>query len=230
MVEVLLIALVDDHKLFRERLCSFIKKQIGHNVIIASENGYQFILDLNKSKILPQIVIVDIRMTVMDGIAITHYLCTHYPTISVIGMSAIDDVMLVLDMLDAGARAFINKDTLHEYMNNAIEAVINGQIYIDPSFSVNLLQRQEYKCNTIVDPIVDMLSKREITFLQLCATDLSYELIAKVMHVSYKTVYNYHDSIKEKTGISSRINQTLFAIRNGIAKTMRRTRYLPMNK
>ncbi len=216
MVEV---AMIDDHILLRQGLASVVNSFAGYKVIYEANNGREFTQWLDPNK-LPDLVLMDINMPVMNGHETAHWLTTHYPQVKFIAISMLNDERSIIKMLRNGARGYLLKDSEIIDLKQALDDVVNKGIYINTilykhivdSISGNQLN-EEAEQETLM-----ALSEREKEFLRWLCTDKSYKEIAAEMYLSPRTIDGYRDILFEKLKVASRIGLVLFAIRNEIAK------------
>lgn len=217
------IVLAEDHLQMRDILASIIRNQKGYQLTFEAENGYQLLLYLNTSKKIPAIALVDVQMPVMDGLAVTHYINHCYPTIKVMAVSTHTHPSLVQDMLESGAMGYIVKENFKHSLPTALSALNTDSIFIDKMIG-NYEFKKSKNCRKPLEIISTgpmSITKREGIFLQLCATSISFDQIANLMNVANDSVYNYQKSLKEKLGIYSRQELTIYALQNGYAKIAR---------
>lgn len=212
------IALADDHAPTLKRFVDFFKNLQGYTTVVEAVNGHDLILKINYLKQLPDIVLIDINMPVIDGIAVTHYLRVQYPSIKLIGLSNHVDENCLRDMLLSGADGFVMKALAENVLQGAAETVMNNKIFIDKRMEVDQQQvttfLQKRKQREINKPD---LTDREITFLILSATSLTYAQIAEIMFVERKTVQTYNDRVSKKFNINGRQALTIYSLQNGLA-------------
>lgn len=216
------IALVDDYLRIRETIAVMIKQLNGYSVSIEASNGYELLEQLNSSKELPDIAILDVQMPVMDGVATTNYLVDHYPNIKILAISFHVQPTIIQDILHAGASGYMVKENLSSSsLLKAFTVISEGKYFIDQSLNnkeVFELAVNRWKVSYTEHPEI---TKREKIFLQLSATAISYDQIANLMNVAKESIYNYQKSLKEKIGLSSRQELMQYAIQYGIAKVAR---------
>jgi len=201
------IALVDDHRLFRSGIASLINNFIGYTVIFEAANGDDMIGKI-KPEFKPDIILLDINMPGMNGINTARWLKTAYPEIQVIVLSMFDDSDKVLAMLKLGVRGYLLKDSEPIEFEHALQKVSHGEVYY-PEFVTRLL------VDSINNPVeFDKLNIREVEFLKLVATELTYKEIADQMRISVRTVDGYRDQLFEKLHVKSRVGLVLYAIKN----------------
>ena len=201
------IALVDDHRLFRSGIVHLVSSFNRYSVLFEAGDGEEMIRRIN-SRQKPQIVLLDINMPKMDGISTAKWLRSNHPEIKIIVLSMFEDAEKVLTMVRMGVRGYILKDAEPADFEDALKKVSNDEIYY-PEFVTRHLVH-----NINIDYTLAKLNSREIEFLKLSATELTYKEIAKYMNLSSRTVDGYRDALFEKLGIKSRIGLVLYAIKN----------------
>jgi DNA-binding NarL/FixJ family response regulator len=211
--ELINIALVDDHVLLRNGLAGMLKES-GYNVLFEADNGKEFTEKI-KTVAEPDIVLLDINMPVMDGYETGAWIKNHHPAIKVLALSMYDDEEAIIKMLKNGARGYILKDSHPSELKAAIESLASKGFYYSEMVTGRLMR-------SIMDDdgkeIANNLSEREIEFLKLAATEMTYKEIAEQMHLSPRTIDGYRDTLFEKLYIKSRVGLVLYAIKNGIVK------------
>ena len=207
------IALVDDHVLLRSGLAGMLKES-GYQILFEADNGKDFIEKLKKGT-EPDIVLLDINMPVMDGYATSAWIKTNYPEIKVLALSMYDDEDAIIKMLKNGARGYILKDSHPLELKAAIESLASKGFYYSEMVTGRLMRTIMDEDGKAVD---ESLTEREIEFLKLASTEMTYKEIAEQMHLSPRTIDGYRDSLFEKLNIKSRVGLVLYAIKNGIVK------------
>jgi two-component system invasion response regulator UvrY len=214
------LALVDDHNLLRTGLAGVLDK-LDYKVIMESENGRQFIDKLDKEN-LPDVVLMDINMPEMDGFETTLWLKKNHPLVKVLALSMFDDENSIIRMLKNGARGYILKDSRAAELKAAIEAVVHKGFYYSELVSGSLLHSlhqdgdEDDNDNDSDLQKVLKLKPRDIEFLKLVCTELTYKEIAERMFLSPRTIDGYRDDLFQELGVKSRVGLVIFAIKNGI--------------
>ena len=212
------IALADDHALTLKRFADFFKNLPEYTTVVEAVNGHDLILKIKSLQQLPDIVLIDINMPVIDGIAVTHYLRVHYPSVKLIGLSNYVDENSLRDMLLSGADGFVMKALAETVLQEAAETVMNNKVFIDKRMEVDPQQVKAFlkkrKQREIAKPD---LTDREITFLILNATSLTYDQIGETMYVETKTVHTYFSRVSKKFNIKNRQALTIYSLQNGLA-------------
>lgn len=211
------IALADDHVLLRKGLVSLVEN-LGYKVILEVDNGQQLTEQI-QAGVHPDLVLMDINMPVKDGYETTKWLKNNAPLTKVLALSMYDDESAIIRMLKNGAKGYILKDSEPGELRTAIESILRKGFY----YSEMVTGRLIHSINTMDDedsPAKNLsgLNEREIDFLKLAATELTYKEIAEQMHLSPRTIDGYRDALFEKLNIKSRVGLVLFAIKNGLVK------------
>lgn len=210
------VALIDDHVLLRNGLASMVKNFDGYSVSFEANNGSQFIEQL-KTQEVPDMVLMDINMPVMDGFETTIWIKQHHPEIRVLALSMYDNEQSIIRMLKNGARGYILKETEPKEFKSALDSVISKGYYYSEMVTgkmIHALSNIEDDNNGI-KPFFS-LNDREIEFLKLACTELTYREIADKMHLSPRTIDGYRDTLFEKLHAKTRVGLVLYSIKNGI--------------
>lgn len=204
------VALVDDHVILRKSLTVLIGMLQDFNVILQAGNGKELIDQLNPEQ-LPDIVLMDITMPVMDGVETTKWLKQHYPGIKVIALSMIKNDLIVIRMLKNGARGYILKDCEPEELRQAMhEVYAKGYFYnelVTPKMKGKGLEKEEATQKV-------MINEGELTFLRWACSEKTYKEIADEMGVSARTVDGYRDALFQKLQVTTRVGLAIYAIRH----------------
>lgn len=211
------IALVDDHNLLRNGLANLLT-DLGHNVVFEASNGREMIDKLSAPG-LPTVALLDINMPIMDGYDTASWLKQHHPEIKILALSMYDDEHAIIRMLKSGARGYILKDCNPSELKEAITSVELKGYYHSELVTAKLI-RNLNGTDSPEGPIQDTLglNEREMEFLKLVCTELTYKEIADQMHLSPRTIDGYRDALFEKLHIKSRVGLVLFAIKNCIVR------------
>lgn len=211
MSEPIKIAIADDHVALRNGLALLIK-MLGYTVLFEGSNGKELIQSLDTNN-LPDVVLMDINMPQMDGYITTDWLKKHYPKIKVLALSMYDDEGAIIRMLKNGARGYLLKSAEANELSRAIDNVCAKGFYYTEMVTGTLFRSAQHDEDA---GKVANLNDREINFLKLASTELTYKEIANEMHVSPRTVDGYREVLFDKLYVKSRIGLVLFAIKNRI--------------
>ncbi|MBN8687173.1 MAG: response regulator transcription factor [Chitinophagales bacterium] len=209
--------LVDDHGLLRNGLAGLVK-DLGYTVLFEADNGKDFLAKLKPDQ-LPDIVLLDINMPLMDGYATAAWIKKHHPDIRILALSMYDDENSIIRMLKNGAGGYILKDSDPGELKMAMESVLNKGFYYSEMVTGRLIHsiHAQQDENSPAKSGAG-LNEREVEFLKLAATEMTYKEIAEQMHLSPRTIDGYRDDLFEKLNIKSRVGLVLFSIKNGIVR------------
>jgi two-component system invasion response regulator UvrY len=209
------LALVDDHVVTRKGIKTILELHPDLKVVMEASNGKELLKNLATIN-LPDIIILDINMPLMNGYETIEELQLKYPAIKVIAFSFLDGEDTVINMISSGACGYINKNADPSTLADAVITVHKKGFYLSE------LVKKEYFRNYNPDKKragfhgKQYLSPKEIQFLKLAATNLNYKEIAAIMEISPKTVENYRDSLFMKLDIKNRAALTLYGLKNGL--------------
>ena len=211
------IALADDHILLRNGLASLIKN-FGHEVLFEANNGEDMIRFIQEGK-RPDLVLMDINMPVKDGYQSAAWLKENYPDIKILALSMLDDENAIIRMIKNGARGYLLKESEPAELRSAINAVLQKGFYYSEMVTgrlVHSISGTDVGSNTSQQ--VMQLSEREIDFLKLTCTEMTYKEIAAEMHLSPRTIDGYRDALFLKLDLKTRTGLVIYAIKNGLVK------------
>ena len=210
------IFLVDDHKLLRHGMAELVSKLEGYSVIGQASDGIEFTEWVGDGA-HPDIVILDIQMPLMDGEQTAHWLKANHPDIKILVLSMFDDDLSILRMIRAGACGYLLKDSdpkqLQEALNNIRDKGFHHSDLVSNALLNEVLAE---KSNGV--PELMPFTPRELEFINLVCTDLSYKEIAVTMDCSPRTVDSFRDYVFSKLGIKSRVALALYAVKSGLVK------------
>lgn len=204
------VVVVDDHNLLSEAIGNLVNDFDHFNLLYTCKNGQDLLEKLKFPDKIPNIVLMDINMPILNGIETTKILTEKYPDINVLALSIEENENTILKMLRAGAKGYLMKDTKKEILEEALNQVIDKGYYHTNTIS-KLLIGSLTKDETAVQ-----LKEREVEFIKHACTEMTYKEIAGKMFLSPKTIEGYRDSIYEKLNLKNRIGLVLYAIRNGL--------------
>ena len=206
------ILLVDDQPLFREGLSTLLSVHPDFEVVGEAANGAEAIR-LARS-LFPLVVLMDLQMPVLDGVAATRRLHEEQPNCRVIVLTTFDDDELVFDGLRAGAVGYLLKDAPSEKLAEAIRVAARGETFLQPSVAAKVVAefaRLSRKTVTTANPVIEPLSDREIEILRLIAQGASNREIAGALFLAEGTVKNHVTSILGKLEARDRTQAALKA-------------------
>lgn len=206
------VALVDDHKLFRKGMMELINDFDGYKVVWEAENGKEFTSRISPQN-LPDIVLLDISMPIMDGFETAKWMEQRFPEVKILALSMHDDDETIMKMLQSGVNGYVLKNTDPAEVNAALKALKEKGSY----YSNKVMEVLVKGLNKPKIPQVE-LSDREIEFLKLACTELPYKSFAPLLKVNPRTVEDCRDKLFKKLEVVSRVGLVLYAIRHKISK------------
>lgn len=212
------LALVDDHTMFRQGLATVLGQIHDFDLILEAANGQEFIDKLPRR--VPDVVLLDLQMPVMDGIATADYLRENYPLIKVIILTMHDEDRMVLHLLEKGVCGYLLKDADTAEVEKAVRKVLDEGVYITEFVSRIMLRKMTNKTSngkstTLYNSKI-MLSEREMEVLRLICEGLSTAEISERIFLSPRTVEGHRLRILEKTGTKNTAGMVAYAFRNGL--------------
>ena len=207
------ILIVDDHVVVREGLSAMLSREPNIEVIDEAENGAQAIDKADKLR--PDIILMDLRMPEVDGVEAMQRIKQQHPEINFIVLTTYDNDEYIFKGIEAGARAYILKDSPREELFRAINAVYKGESLIEPAIA-----------GRVLDKLVELshqgsatdLSRREIEVLELIARGTGNKLIADKLNISASTVKTHIQSIFQKLEVNDRTEAVTKALSKGIIR------------
>lgn len=206
------VAIADDHQLVTKSLMALINTFPGFEVVADAVNGEDLLRKLGLLKEGPDILLVDVNMPVMDGPSTTRVVAAQYPLIRSVALSMKDDDVSIIGMLKAGCCAYLLKDIHPDELERALKEVYAKGLYNGDAANVNY-RRLIVSANKEVQT---KLTAKELTFLQLACSDLTYKQIANQMYLSERTIDGYRESLFEKMKVQSRVGMVLEGLRAGL--------------
>ena len=210
------VIIVDDHEMFRNGIKSILVLDEIADVIADTSNGEKFLDILNK--VIPDVVLMDIDMPVMNGIEATKKAIEKYPKLKVLVLTMFGDEKYYVEMINAGVKGFVLKSSNKSELIKAIIDVSNGQSYFSNELLSKIITKiGKYKIPKHTKKTISF-SKREIEIMQLMCTGISTNEIADKIYLSKKTIENYRVKLLQKTGCKNSIGMIVYAIKNGIVE------------
>ncbi|MDX1378329.1 MAG: response regulator transcription factor [Anaerolineales bacterium] len=209
------VLVVDDQQLIRDGIASMLDIQSGLSVIGTAKNG-QDAID-QAMKIMPDVILMDIHMPVLDGIAATEKLRRELPDTQIVMLTTFDDDAYIIRSLQAGACGYLLKDIPVHDLAQAVQLAHTGVYQLAPEIAGklvgNLKMRDQAKT---IEPSSYDLTKRELEVLGLIATGATNREIGEKLFVSEGTVKNHVSNILNRLGLRDRMQAAIFAIEHDL--------------
>ncbi|OXG04521.1 LuxR family two component transcriptional regulator [Flavobacterium araucananum] len=211
------IALVDDEVLFRKGISFLLQREDNIDIIFEASNGEELLSNLNDSIIKPDIIMMDLKMPILNGVEATKIIRKSFPEIKIIALTSYDTKSFIANMIQVGAVAYLIKNTTPKELIHTINHVAKKGFY----YSENVLK-------TIQETIIStkttkgnletsFLSPREIEILQLICLQKTTTEIAEHLYLSPRTVEGHRNNLLLKTESRNIAGLVVYAIQNEIA-------------
>ncbi|HEY0609270.1 MAG TPA: response regulator transcription factor, partial [Chitinophaga sp.] len=191
-------------------LCTLINTFPSFLVVVDALNGEDLLQKLATLKELPDIILLDVNMPVMEGPEAAQRVAEKYPLIRTAALSVKDDDMTVISMIKGGCCAYLLKDIHPNELEKALLEIQEKGFYNGDAFNINyrrlIVAQQQVKTGPNI-------TDKEKKFLQLACSDLTYKQIASKMNVSERTIDGYREVLFEKLNVQSRVGMVMEAIR-----------------
>ncbi len=214
-MEPVRILLADDHTLFRKGIRNLLEQMQGFEVVGEAASGEEAV---NKAReLVPDVILMDIKMPVFSGIEATGYILQENPHIGVILVTMFDDYESVFSGMRAGARGYVLKEAEPEELRRAIEAANRGEVILCPIIAKKVMQHFGTNPEQQQPGLpYNELTARELQVLQAAADGLSNKEIAGNLTISEKTVKNHIANIFSKLQVNDRTQAVVSALRKGL--------------
>lgn len=208
------IVIVDDHLLVADSLSALINTFSMYKVLYIAQNGQDLQQKMKAEKLLPDVVLLDVNMPIMNGFETMDWLKNTHPSIKVIALSMEDDEYVILKMLKKGAKGYLLKDIHPEKLKGALNEVIEKGYYHSDKVASTLLHSLQPSKSCYDSNFKD----NELVFLQYSCSELTYKEIAYKMNLSPKTIDGYRNDLFKKLGVKNRVGLVLFALKNKLVE------------
>lgn len=208
------IGLADDHQLFLKSLTMMLESFGEYEVVVEALDGTQVKKQLAQGVPIPEIMLLDVNMPLMNGIDTCNWLHETYPAMKLVALSMNDNDHSVIGMFKAGCCAYLRKDTHPIELERALKEIRGNGYYNADSFNIQFRRIVQHAAGKKEF----LLTKRELEFLQYACTDLTYRQIASKMNLAERTIDGYRESLFEKLQVQSRVGLCMEALRKGYLK------------
>lgn len=205
------ILIVDDHILFAQSLQGLVNSFEDFKVIGVLKNGQEVVDYFEANKPTPDIILLDIRMPVMDGVETMEWLRENHPDQKVLALTMEHEEEIIIKMIRMRCRGYLLKDIDPEEFLFALECVANSGYYMNEETNSAL------HCTPEKNKFQN-LTPREIVFINHACSELTYKEVAEKMNVSPKTIDGYRESLFSKLELKSRVGLVLFAVKNHLVE------------
>lgn len=212
------LSIVDDQQLFLQGLASLIKGIRDFELLHVAETGRQLLDQLNETMILPDILLMDMKLPDMNGLQLNEQLQKTYPSVKVIVVSMYDQERIIYRMIEAGACGYLVKNCSKEELVSAITTTYKAGFYFNFSTMQAMRNAAKFKNQPLhnINNIPIALTRREEEVLKLICRELTNAEIAAQLFLSLRTVDGHRNNLLAKTGCRNTAGLVIFAIRFGI--------------
>lgn len=205
------VGIADDQQLFLKSLSALVNTFNRFTTVVDAVNGEVLLAKLQHINPRPSIILLDVNMPVMDGVKTAQEISFKYPDIKLVALSMKDDDTTIISMLKAGCCAYLLKDIHPDELEKALDEISIKGFYNADSVNINyrrLILHGEKKDSA-------KITEREMAFLKLACSELTYKQIASEMNLAERTIDGYRESLFEKMKVQSRVGMAMEAIRRG---------------
>lgn len=214
------VAIVDDHILFAKALKTLVSGFEDTYVVFVAKNGKEFIEYLKSDHEQPDIVLLDVRMPIMNGLSTMAWIKDNCPEINVIAITMEDDEETISNMIFFGCKGYLLKDVEPTELNASIIKASKGEFIYNDIVNESLRKKathgipeeQEEQINNHKKLVLKPTDEEFLNYL--CGTDLGYKEIAARMHLSPKTIDNRRAELFRKLGVHSRVGAVIHVMKN----------------
>ncbi|MEO6452601.1 MAG: response regulator transcription factor [Ginsengibacter sp.] len=214
-MDLVKVAIADDHKIFRKGVILSLRQYTNIKFVQEADNGQELIDGLAESS--PEVVLMDLKMPVKDGIETTKYMNKHFPLIKIIILTMYEDERFVGHLMDSGANGYLLKSTDPAEIKKAIADVMRTGFYLN-NFVNKILIKKNYskqKFNPSLNNEV-VISEREKEVLTLVCMEFTAQEIAQKMDISARTVEAIKDRLMERFGVKNSVGLVFYSMKNSL--------------
>lgn len=209
------VAIADDHKIFRKGVILSLRHYSNIKFVLEADNGEDLLNQLDEAK--PDVILMDLRMPVKDGIEATKFISKHYPHIAVIVLTMHEDDRFVSHLMENGANGYLLKSTDPSEIKKAITDVVSKGYYLNNFVNRILLKKAHNKTKSIPSlnnnfPVTD----KEKDVLRYICMEFTSQEIGQKMDISPRTVESIKERLMERFGVKNTAGLVFFAVKNNL--------------
>jgi DNA-binding NarL/FixJ family response regulator len=208
--------LVEDHDIVRQGIHSLLENEPDIKIIAEAKNGMEALELCRKDS--PDLVLMDMNMPVMNGSDCARAIGKEFPDVKVVILSMHDYEHYLIDMLEAGAKGYILKNSSKDELLFAIRKIAKGGVYIGPEFTLAMLDKYKNGIGMASESPLIVLTEGESEILRLVAEGFTNLEMANKLFISVRTVESRRKKLLEKTGTSNTATLIKYALKHGLIK------------
>lgn len=209
------VAIADDHKIFRKGVILSLRHYSNIKFVLEADNGEELLNHLDEAK--PDVILMDLRMPVKDGIEATKFISKHYPNIAVIVLTMHEDDRFVTHLMENGANGYLLKSTDPSEIKKAITDVVTKGYYLNNFVNRILLKRAHNKTKSIPSLNNDFpVTDKEKDVLRYICMEFTSQEIGQKMEISPRTVESIKERLMERFGVKNTAGLVFFAVKNNL--------------
>ncbi len=209
------VAIADDHKLFRKGVILSLRHYTNIKFVLEADNGEDLLNQLDEAK--PDVILMDLRMPVKDGIEATKFISKHYPNIAVIVLTMHEDDRFVSHLMENGANGYLLKSTDPAEIKKAITDVVSKGYYLNNFVNRILLKKAHNKTKSIPSLNNDFpVTDKEKDVLRYICMEFTSQEIGQKMEISPRTVESIKERLMERFGVKNTAGLVFFAVKNNL--------------
>ena len=216
-MDIIKVAIADDHQIFRKGVILSLRQYTNIKFLFEADNGEDLIQKVTTTEEVPDVILMDLKMPIKDGIETTKYLNKHSPEIRVIILTMYEDERFVGHLMDSGANGYLLKSTEPSEIKRAITDVMRTGFYLN-NFVNKVLIKKNYakqKFNPNLNSEI-VISDREKEVLTLVCMEYTANEIAQKMEISARTVEAIKDRLMERFGVKNSVGLVFYAMKNSL--------------
>jgi DNA-binding NarL/FixJ family response regulator len=209
------VAIADDHKIFRKGVILSLRHYNNIKFVLEAENGQELLDHIEEAQ--PQVILMDLRMPVKDGIETTKFISKHYPEILVIVLTMHEDEKFVIHLMENGANGYLLKSTDPVEIKKAITEVVAKGYYLNNFVNRILIKKAHNRAKSVpsLNNDIDITPKEKDVLRYICFEHTSQE-IGEKMGISPRTVESIKDRLMERFGLKNTAGLVFFAVKNNL--------------
>jgi DNA-binding NarL/FixJ family response regulator len=209
------VAIADDHKIFRKGVILSLRHYTNLKFVLEADNGEDLLANIEQAK--PDVVLMDLRMPVKDGIETTKYISLNYPDISVIVLTMHEDERFVNHLMENGANGYLLKSTDPAEIKKAITDVVTKGYYLNNFVNRILLNKAHSKAKSAPSLNSEQdITDREKDVLRYICMEFTSQEIGEKMSISPRTVESIKDRLMERFGVKNTAGLVFYVVKNNL--------------